>query len=104
MCLVLVGEAAGREVGTRGGHALPRFRRVESLPACRIGGPEEPTGDAVQLTNRLLLLTQPLVNSGASLRQVMSPPSCNVLLYEMKGSDQIRGSQPQLHIRATQGA
>lgn len=86
------------------GQALPWFRRVESLPASRIGGPKEPTGDDVQLMNRLLLRTQPLVNCGASLRQVMSPPPCNVLLYEMKGSDQIRGSQPQLHIRATQGA
>lgn len=86
------------------GQASPRFRRVESLPAGGIGFPEEPTGDEVQLTNGLLLLTQPLVNCGASLRQVMSPPPCTVLLYEMKGSDQIRGSQPQLHIRATQGA
>lgn len=99
------GWRGGRKRGWyQGGHALPRCLRVESLLAGRVGGPEEPTGDGVQLTNRLLLLTQPLVNCGASLRQVMSPPPCNVLLYEMKGSDQIRGSQPQLHIRATQGA
>lgn len=86
------------------GHASLWSRRVESLPAGRIGGPEEPTGDGGQLTTRLLLLSQPLVSRGAALRQVMFPPPCNVLLYEMKGSDQTCGSQPQLHIRAAQGA
>lgn len=39
--------------------AYPPFQRVYSVSVGRIGGPEEPTGDGVQLTNQLLLVAQP---------------------------------------------
>lgn len=60
---------AGWRGGRRGGwyevdEAYPPFRRVSSLPVGRTGGPEEPTGDGVQLRNRCLLPTEPLVHLG----------------------------------------
>lgn len=70
-----------------GGYGCPPFRKVSSSSTVRMGGPEEPTGDAVQLTNQLLPLTQPLVTCEASRRQVVSPRPCSVPLYKMKGLD-----------------
>lgn len=52
-CRDLVGETTGRA-----GWCPLNPACLGHLPASRIGGPREPTGDSVQLTSQLLLLSQ----------------------------------------------